>query len=59
MFKDLDKVTKKKWLWIGSLIGLLLVVMIAVAIDGHSATSDSSDTKTTTKVHHKKHKAKA
>lgn len=59
MFKDLDKVTKKKWLWIGSIIGLLLVFMIAVAIDGHSATSDSSDTKTTTKVHHKKHKAKA
>ena len=59
MFKDLDKVTKKKWLWIGSIIGLLLVFMIAVAIDGHSATSDSSDTKTTTKVPHKKHKAKA
>ena len=59
MFKDLDKVTKKKWLWIGSIIGLLLVFMIAVAIDGHSATSDSSDTKTKTKVHHKKHKAKA
>lgn len=60
MFKNLDKVTKKKWLWVGSIIGLLLVFMIAVAIDGHSATSDSSDTKTTTtKVHHKKHKAKA
>lgn len=59
MFKDLDKVTKKKWLWVGSIIGLLLVFMIAVAIDEHSATSDSSDTKTTTKVHHKKHKAKA
>jgi len=58
MFKNLDKVTKKEWLWVGSIIGLLLVFMIAVAIDGHSATSDSSDTKTTTKVHHKKHKAK-
>lgn len=59
MFKNLDKVTKKEWLWVGSIIGLLLVFMIAVAIDGQSATSDSSDTKTTTKVHHKKHKAKA
>lgn len=58
MFKNLDKVTKKQWLWAGSIIGLVLVFMIAVAIDGHSATSDTSDTKTTTKVHHKKHKAK-